>query len=97
VNVIEALAATAHLADLDTPLATPDMLLEDLAATPGVDASTIRVRPIPRRGRHGLHVIQWTQDARNHSVEGHTLHVALRRAVRASGRLSASPATDPKG
>lgn len=86
-DVLDALEATAHLAEQSA--ATADGLLIDLAKAPGVDAESIRIRPIPRARLKGLHAVTWTQEGRSHTTEGHTLDVALRRAVRRSGAVSA--------
>ena len=75
------------IASIDARL--PDGLLVALAKVPGVAVDSIVIRPIPRSGRHGRVTVTWTQDARNLSAEGHTLDVALRRALRASERVSA--------
>lgn len=84
-DVLDALEATAHIADGRHP----DALLVELGQIPGVDTTSIRIHPMPRPGRHGRHVATWTQDATPYTVEGHTLDVALRRALRRSSAVSA--------
>lgn len=90
-DVLDALDATAHLAELGQgEPTTVDELLRALGLVPGVDRSTIMcptadVRP----GRHGVAQVRWTQDGRQRTAEGHTLHVASRRALRDAERVSA--------
>lgn len=82
----------AALATFDASL--PDGMLCALADAPGVDRASIVTTSVPKRGGHGHHTVRWSQDGRNHSAEGSTLGVALRRAVRAAGAESAPTAID---
>lgn len=81
-NVLQALA------DFDASL--PDGMLCALADAPGVDRASIVTRSVPKRSGHGHHAVTWSQDGRTRTVEGSTLHVAYRRALRAAGAVSAA-------
>jgi len=83
-DVLDALASTAHLADDRTV----DSLLRELNKVPGVQKVSIPTADV-RSGRHGVCVVTWLQEGRSLSREGHTLDVALRRALRAAGDVSA--------
>lgn len=85
-NVLVALAA------FDASL--PDGQMCALADAPGVDRRSIRTESVPKRGGHGHHVVRWSQDGRNWSAEGSTLSIALGRAVRAAGGVSAPVVID---
>lgn len=78
------------LADVDR--GTPDGLLIQLADHGATD---ITIRTAPRRGGHGHARVTWTQDRCSLAAEASTLAIALRRALRAAGRLSASIETAP--
>lgn len=78
------------LADIDR--GTPDGLLLQIAAT---GAKRVTILSHPRRGHHGSHSVAWMQDGAVRSAEGSTLDIALRRALRAASRFSASIETAP--
>lgn len=81
------------LAEFDAELV--DGLLVRLSVN-GAEKGSILVRSWPDGSRHGLHVVQWRQDGRDRTTEGHTALTALRRAVEASGAQSAKPSGDPE-
>lgn len=85
-DVLDALEATAHLADETAPR-TVDAVLVALGRL--ADPGTIELDVDPRPGRHGSAAVLWRQDGRKRSTEGHTLDVASRRALRAAEAVSA--------
>lgn len=94
-DVLDALDATAHLADETAATRVPDDTLVGLGQVPGVERGSIEIPTVdPRPARHGAYVVRWRQDGRTLSREGHTLDIALRRALRAASAVSAKAETE---